>query len=637
MSGVTAFVENKWSDARSIALDSVATAREAMTVLSGETRNGIAAAGLALEGFEFSDPPEKNDLTFKTPDKPEVPELSLDPLDNFARYNKQPLAPSTFPTAPGAFTRPLPTPLPKIAPSRPTVEMPRDMPAIVDQEYPNAPTLTFPTLPSPVNIPLPTLRVPNVDGIAAILDDLRSRRPTAPVTTLPSDAFMDGFNQLRQTLGAELEPTLAIEETLTWMLAGHSIGVPAAIATMLRDRAFAAEDRQAAQAEATAMTDWLARGFTLPGGALEAKLAEIRQQARDKNAQLNRDLWLEEAKLEIEQLRSAVTLGIQYQGLLWDTKNKLWSVCGDLANRTLDAQIKVLEATLSVFQAQNAAWQAEASVVKDYINSLLQSELAKLEITKAETEISKLFMQLNAQGVELYKAELEGVAQLVTVYRAQIDAANSRMQGEALKLEGFAKQVAAFSAAIGAYEAEWRGYSAAVGADNALMEGFKAAVSAYSSQVDAYGKHVGAVSAEISSRVEVEKLGLQAYAAELDAYKAELQKVSVEVEAKSKITDAQVRLFGALVGAEDSRMNSELKKVDQQLQQAQFEASIALKKADLDQTKAIELAKLAMSGEEAVARVASQLAGSALSAVSASAGITDSGSDHTSHNYNYDM
>jgi hypothetical protein len=637
MSGVTAFVENKWSDARSLAFEAVGTAKEAMAAILGETTGHIAAAGLALEGFAFANPPDKVDLEFQVPDQPDYPELTLDRIDNPARLDPIQDVRGVFPAAPAAFSKTLPTLLPKRAPSPLAVTMPRDMPAITDVIYPDSPTLAQPTLPNAANIPLPTLRTPNIDGVAAILNDLRSRQPAAPVTTLPTDNFLATFDQLRNQLGAELSPVLPIEATLAWMLAGHSIGIPAAVATALRNRAFSAEDRQAFQAESAAMTDWLARGFTLPGGALEAKLADIRNQARDKKAQLNRDLWLEEAKLEIEQLRSAITLSLQYQNQLWDTKIKLWGVCGDLANRTLDTLVKVLDATLAVFKARNDAWQAEAAVVRDYVTALIQSEMSKLEITKTEAEISKLFVQINAQGVELYKAEWEGVAQVVAVYRSQIEAANGRMQGEALKLDGFSKQVQAFSAAVGAYEAEWKGYTAAVGADNAQLEGFKALVQAHSAQIDAYGKQVDAVTAEMNGRIAVEKLGLEAYAAELDAYKSELQKVSVETEAKAKIHDSQVRLFGTLVQAEESRMNTELKKVDQQLQEAQFEASIALKKADLDQTKAIELAKLAMQGESEVARVAAQMAGSALSAVSASAGISDSGEDSTRRNYNYDM
>jgi hypothetical protein len=632
------YVESKWNDARSLSTESIAIAKDAMAAILGATNTHIAAAGLALDGFNF--PPSgvgDVNVEFQLPAQPTLPSLELGDLKNDARYAGSNGISYQFPGAPVNFVGVLPALVPKETPNAISVAAPGDAPSLTIPAYPDAPDLEFPELPSKITIPLPTVRVPSLSGVDGILAGLLANKPTAPVTTLPADAFLDTFNTLRSNLGADLTPSLPLEEVLSWMLAGDSIGIPADVAQMLRDRAFAAEDRQAFQAESEAMSDWLARGFTLPGGALEAKLADVRQANRDKKAQLNRDLWLEEAKLEIEQLQKAVQAGIQYQGQLWDTKTKLWSVCGDLASQVLGTQIKVLEASLAVFKSQADVWQAEASVAKDHVQALIQTEMAKLEITKVEAEISKLFVEINTQDVNLYRAAMEGVNQVVTVYKTRVDAVNSQMQGESLKLEAFAKQVQAYSAAVGAYEAEWRGYAAAVQADNANVEGFKARVQAYSAQIDAYGKQVDAVRSEISSQVELEKLGLQAFQVELEAYKAELQKVSIETEAKAKIHDAQVRLFGTLVQAEEARVGSELKKVDQQLQQAQFAASIALKQADLDQTKAIELAKLAMEGESQVARVAAQIGGAALSAVGASVGLNSSVSDSTSHNYSYSM
>lgn len=691
---------------------------------------------------------EPQAITFVNPTAPAAFSSSFSP----------PASPTfTAPSAPSRFSESIPAIATRSEPTL-TAQSPGTMPDVQIPAYPSAPTLHNPADPQSYNIPLPTLRIPDLSGLDGLLDSIRNGKPNDPNLSLPADEYLDTFNTLRGTLGAEQDPVLPIEEVLTWMLAGNSTGLPANVAALLRDRAFAAEDQQAFQAEATTVGEWLSRGFTLPGGALTAQVNQIRQQNRDKKAELNRNLWIEEAKFEIENLRFAITSGIQYQTALWDSKLKLWGVCSDLANKFSEVQIRVLEANLALFKSKLDAWQTEASVYKDYINALLQAEMGKLEITKTEADISRLFVEMNKQEVELYRARMESVMTEVNLYKVQIDAANGQLQAETLKLEAFAKQVQAYTASVGAYEAEWRGYAAAVQADSAKVDAFKARVQAYGVEVDAYGKEVDAektrVSAqiqvgqfaleaykadadvysaridayskevaaeqsrvageveiaklpleaykaqaqvysaqadaygkrvqaaaaqataeteiaklpieiyknevqayatemdgygkriqakqvEVTSYVELEKLKLAGFQAELEAYKAELQKAAMELEANSKVHSNQVQLFGTLVESEKANVTAKLQNVDQALRQTQFETSIALKQAELDQTKVIEMAKLAITADSEVGRVSAQLAGAALSAVNASASISNgySGSYgvNCSTNYSYDM
>jgi hypothetical protein len=640
---------------------------------------------------------------------------------------------------PPEFDASLPAPLPLPTVPSLTVRPLGDVPDVVSPEYPTAPLLAMPGEPQSLNIPLPTLRFPDLSGIDGLLEGLLANRPVEPVMSVPEDLFLNTFDSLRSSLGAELQPSLPVEETLTWMLSGDSIGIPADVAQGLRDRAFGAEDRQAYQAEVQVMQDWLSRGFTLPGGAMDARIMAVRQTSRDKKGEINRDLWLEEAKLEIEGLRFAVTQGIAYQGLLWDTKIKLWGVCAELANRYLDVQIKVLETTLAIYREKMSAWQTEAGVTRDYIAAKLQSELALLDITKSETEIAGLFVDINRQNVDLYRAKLDGISTEVDLYKARIDAANSQMQGQTLKLEAFAQQVAAYSATVRAFEAEWSGYSAAVSADNARIDGFRALVQAYGARVDAFGTRVNAESARVSSVIDSDRLRLdefrtradvygtavnaygnqvnaerarveagvalaklpldayvartQAYSTKIDAYgkriDAERTRVGAEVdifkfpidiftaqaqaynsqvsgyassvqassaEAQSQIEVGRLRLdewraglenykaqleaavsrfradidrqasrvnlYRAEVDAESANTSSRVSAADQSLRVRQQNVDIQLKELELAQTRLFEMVKIAQDGSSEIGRVASQLAGSALSAVNASASIS---------------
>jgi hypothetical protein len=649
-------VSSKWNRVETVAANAVAAAHEALAALTSETSVRIAAAGLTLDGFNFSDPGAA-DVAFSAPAVPELPDLDVEefntptvasigiydpdpgisnsrvpqfteslsgtnaihslnipPLSDFtSTYAPQSISPYVAPAPPAAFTgaytpndlkfeliaKPAaftgqaPNTTVKSSPSAPknTLTSP---PAISLPSYPASPGLSMPALMAEVTIPLPTLRIPDLSGIDELLDKLLAGQPTQPTLTLPENGFLDTFNGLRSTLGGELEPVLPIEEVLTWMLSGQSIGIPASVALMLRERAFQAEDQQAFQAEDVVLNQWAARGFTLPGGALAAEIDAIRQKSRDKIAALNRDLWIEEAKLEIEALREAIKMGIQYQSALWESKNRLWATCGDLATKFTDVQVKVLEVTLAAYRAQIDAWQAEASVIKDYLAARLQAELSKLEITKVEAQLSGLFVQINGQHVDLYKAQMDGVMAEVNVYRAQIDAANGLMQGESIKLEAYAKQVQAYSTAVQAYEAEWRGYAAAVQADVAQVDAYKATIQAYSAQVDAYGKEVDAARSQLSAEVELEKLGLDAFKTRAEVYNTSVEVYSKQVLAEKTRIEAEV---------EAAKLPLEAYKADAQVYAAESEAFGQKVRALAAQTSAeVDIAKLPVELFEAKAR-----------------------------------
>jgi hypothetical protein len=812
-------VEDKFNYAEKIANDSIILAKDALSSLLSSAEDAIRSAGTVKSPLGASGGGNA-DVSYSSPEAPILPELlfSVDrnvsntsgletppilnisdvPVKSFSKPNVlgtsfnlpielsdfsdtftdttnisfvAPLAPPDFssrfsaPPTPSFTNLTAPANFNGIAPvvtahSEPTLtaQSPGAMPAILTPNYPQAPEIAQPADPQKYSISLPTLRIPDLSGIDGLLSSMRSSKPSEPVLSLPDSEYLDTFNTMRGVLGDELNPVLQIEEVITWLLDGRSTGLSANVAALLRDRAFAAEDQLAFQAESTAIGDWLSRGFTLPGGALSAQINQIRQQNHDKKAELNRNLWIEEAKFEIENLRFAVTSGIQYQTALWDSKLKLWGICSELSNKFIDVQLRVLEANLMLFKSRLEAWQTEANIYKDYISAKLQVELGKLEITKVEADVSKLFVEMNKQEVELFRARIEGSMAVVNLYKTQIDAANGHLQAETLKLEAFAKQVQAYTASVGAYEAEWRGYAAAVQADGAKVEAFKAQVQAYGANVDAYGKQIDAektrVSAqievgqfaleaykadaavyntrveayskaviaeqarvsgeveiaklpleaykaksqayaaqadaygkrvqavaskvaaeteiaklpidiyksevqayvaevdgygktvqakqtEVMSYVELEKLKLLSFQAELDAYKAELQKAAMELDASAKVHNSQVQLFGVLVESEKANVSAKLQNIDQALRQTQHEASVQLRQAELEQTQVIELAKLAISADGEVGRVASQLAGAALSAVNASASISTGYSAgrsvSCSENYNYDM
>ncbi len=513
-------------------------------------------------------------------------------------------------------------------PSRPnalTATPPADPAAIVVPAYPDTPTLLYPNAPDPRNIVLPTLSPPDLASIEAWLATLRSERPEAPNVFL-NDNFLstlDSQYAITQTRLADYlsaSPVVSTtRSTLATQLAGSSIGVSASVAQMLRDRAFAAEDTQAFQAEQAALADWAARGFTLPGGALDAKLTAIRQEARDKKAGLNRDLWLEEAKLEIEALRFAVQQGVAYEGMYRDSWLKLYDLCRNIAQQVFDVQVKAIEARIEVYKAKLAGWQTEADLVKVQ----LQAELSKLEVYKGQLEAAKLIGQLNQIDVDIYRAALEAVKVRVDIYRTEVDAANAKLTGEVERIKAYGEMVRAYTARVGAYEAEWKAYGSAVQGELGKTEIYKALVQAFGARVDAYGKQVDAEKVAGSFKIDVMKLSLEAWQARVDKFKAELQAETARINSETQIFDSNVKRYGVAVQAEDSYIDSEVKKANLDLSAFKINADIALKKVDQELQKLLETTKITVAALEGIARTGGQVTAGAFSALNMSASMSN--------------
>lgn len=516
-------------------------------------------------------------------------------------------------------------------PTAPNSPLPLTVPA-----YPSAPTYVDPTVPSLRTIALPILDEPDLSTIEALMTQLRANTPTAPVTpAVDFDGKVSNYYTLtNQQLTAFVGqcPALAnISSRLFELLSGNSIGIPSSVASALRDRAFNAENQQALKAEQVVLTEWSSRGFTLPGGVLETKLASIRQVNRDKISQLNRDIWLEEAKLEIENLRFAVQQGIAYEGLLRDSWIKVYDLCRNLATSSIEITLRLFEASLSLYKAQLEAWRDYFATLKDQ----LQIELAKVEIYRNELEGQKLIGQLNQQDVELYNSQWEAISKKTAIYKTSVDAANSLLQAELAKLEFSAKEVAIYTARIGAYETEWKAYTSAIQGEMSKVDLYKSQVQAFATRVDAYSKQSDIVKAIGEFDLEGLKLIFSAWSDQLEKYKTQLQTEVNRIDSTVKASSVDADIFKTKVQAEDSRVGFELNKLGYLLSVDKLNADIDLKKAEIEQTKMLTTQKMTLEALDGIARTSSQLASASLSAMNVQASLHGQSSDNISHSYEY--
>lgn len=106
----------------------------------------------------------------------------------------------------------------------------------------------------------------------------------------------------------------AFDEATNWLvnsITNGGTGIAAAVETQIwqrgRDRAVA----DGARAEAQVLDEFSARGFSLPPGAMTARLDAVRHEGMAKVNEFNRDAAIESAKIEVENVRFAVEQAIK--------------------------------------------------------------------------------------------------------------------------------------------------------------------------------------------------------------------------------------------------------------------------------------------------------------------------------------
>lgn len=307
--------------------------------------------------------------------------------------------------------------------------------------------LTLPELP-PENLlegleDLDPLLNDLIDQLQQLLADI----PEAPDVAI-EDRFLLLLNQYYTSTTEQVRDILAGNATIAAMMAGFettledwlnnqdSIGMPEDARNALIERAFATEDQQAGRAQDEAMNAWLARGFTLPGGPLEAGLWLVQQQSRDKKGALNRDILVETVKWERETRQLAMEMTAKYRQELQDYYLKRQELAKSIAGAWQEFEIKIKTALIEVYKARIEAWAAAAKAIGEMGNATGMVIKAKLDRLNAYLELYKIKLQTQVQLVD---TDLKIFGSQVDLYKTEGQMENWRvaplMQLEQLDLD----------------------------------------------------------------------------------------------------------------------------------------------------------------------------------------------------------
>jgi hypothetical protein len=541
------------------------------------------------------------------PEMPAPPDIDglLAGLDDIADLDLSELPdapvglPINIPEAPGMAAIP--------APVRPDVDS-----AVA---LPDAPGIVLPEMEALEKITLPDFTFPE-------LPEFDATPPNAAGISVPNASIGWAEPVYASELLDELQAKVR-----EWM--GGGTGLPAPVEDALFARARERDSVETERAVQEAVDSFAARGFSMPPGMLAKQANVAREQGRLKAAELNRDILIEAAKWEIENLRFAVQQGIALEQLtqnLWEnTVKRLFEVARFVA----EAQMSVFNAQIALFNAQNQAFGTLAQVYR----TRLDAAVAKLSAYKTAIDGQVALGQINQQRVEVFKAKLSAVASNVEIYKAMMQGASIRAETIKNQFDAYRADVQAFAEQIGAEKVKFDAYEARVRAESTKANVLDAQARAYAATVQAVSNKAEIRVKGAQIRMDAARTRISRFLADVDGFKAILQ---ANLSQAQYVTTA----FGAQVDAWKARSSAVVADAEMRSRFADMSTRTNIAFAEMQMSEytakmqnAVSQAQIALEAAKAVGQYTAQLAAGALSAAHVSASISGSGSYSSSNSH----
>ena len=509
------------------------------------------------------------------------------------------------------------------APVRPNIS--------TDIQLPDQPNISMPVMGALAPIEIPSFTFP-------VLPDFTGAPPDVSGITVPSPFI----NWAEPQYQSELLPELL--DNIKAMMAGGT-GLPAAVEDALFSRARERDSAETERAVQEAVDAWAARGFSMPPGMLAKQASVVREQGRLKAAELNRDIMVEAAKWEIENIRFAVQQGMALEQVLANIFENMAKRMFEVAKFHAEAQINVFNAQISLFNAQSASFKTLADVYR----TQLDGALAKLTAYKTAVEAQQAIGQLNQQAVEVYKAQVSAVLSNVEVFKAQMQGAQARAETIKTQFDAYRADVQAFAEQVGAEKIKFDAFESQVKGEQARAGVFETQSRAYASTVQAIASKAEVKIKGSQLKLEAARVKVAEFAANLDAQKALVDAKLKQVQARTSAYSAKVDGWRAasVATTAGNELQSRWADMVARTNLAFSEAQRGMYQANIQ--KAQSEAQILMEGAKASGQYTAQLAAGALSALNVSASVQGSGSQTdgstwstsnttnttTSHNYSY--
>lgn len=489
-----------------------------------------------------------------------------------------------------------------------TAVAPGAAPSLSAVVVPTAPTVALPSAPTlySLNLPAaPAVTIPTFTGTRPVLNF------DAPVQSWSFTA-QDYSDTLLDSTKAQI----------AFGLLGGT-GLPIAIEQAMYDRSNSRQDVSEIRAIQEAMEERSAKGWSEPDGILTYRIQEVRQNSANARAGFNRDVLLEIAKIDIENMKFYVQQGVALESKLIDLHLETQRLILEANKFVMQSAIELFNAKVSLFNAEQQAYATDAQVFRDK----LQACLTQIEIYKAEIDAQKLVGEINQQLVSIYESNIRAVLASVEIYKAQVEGATAQAEANRVVIEAYRATVEAYGENVRAYEAQWRGYAAQVEAQVSKEK-------IYQISTDAYATNVHAWAEKNTSLIEQQKLVLGEKDLDVRVFQAKIEKFKAQYEAEAARIRALVEIYGSRVdlyrgeaGVEEAAAAANARAANLQIENNRSATEVALKNADLQINQLEKNAALILEQLKGITSTAAQLCASSFTALHFSAQASHSASN----------
>ena len=479
---------------------------------------------------------------------------------------------------------------------------------------PPAPTIAYPDLPDliPINIPgAPDIEQHSFQGVRPAID---IDEPDVAILFAEEEYQSELLDQVRGEIKRMLDT---------------GTGMPMLVEQMLVDKARAREDTEADRAVQEALERWAAKGFTLPSGVVNKQVTQVRQNNQNQTNTLNREIFIQRRKEEIENFRFAISQGIALESLLIQTHMAVQERALRQALAVADLAFRVLDAKVAIFNAKLQAFNTDAQVYR----TLIEAESQKLEQFRLEIQAEALKGEVNRDKVALYTAQFEALRTKVGVFASQVDAARTVAQMNQVQAEIYRTRVQAYAARVGAKSEEFRAWSTQIQGELGKQQRYELETRAFLAEVEGYRASLQAKSFEPELKLRINDQYIREHLAQIEFARTNIQKEVSRWQAESEAFRAESSMYVADGQMALSQNDANLRSFQTLVEKSRFAAQHALAIAQTKIEESGRNTQILSSTLDAAGRIHSQLAAGAMSAV----GLSSSVGSSWSSNFNYEM
>ena len=200
-----------------------------------------------------------------------------------------------------------------------------------------------------------------------------------------------------------IDPCIAenVDDWICTTIESGGTGIPYNVESAIWERARSRDVLEAARMEEEAASQFAARGFSMPPGALANRMLRVQQDAANKSSTISRDTAIKNIEVEIENIRFAIEQGIRLrlgvsQGLadymrafmlipqtavdyangLAQAKKQLWDAAGSYYNALIGAEELQVRAQIANQNANVTLQQADIAAYGHKVQAQVQAAIS---------------------------------------------------------------------------------------------------------------------------------------------------------------------------------------------------------------------------------------------------------------------